>query len=296
MDTIKFVNVTVEGELVKLTSAYHVRRTINSINKREILTSSFYYDIQANAPYISGSKYSYPRFTETHPRACAIATKKLRKLGAVRSQTSVFLTEAGVYNLLHVFNIDLETLLQGGPRIPTKQNTLFGGATPDKEIVSNSVLTARKLFPPSEKKKARTLQGSRVRLTKPGISIHTANDKRLLNMSKSLMPIVEEIEYVADSAQKGILLRADVKVAEVDNQKLLGINFNADGEFIFKMHRRMVNGVYHLQNIGYLIDTNKPLRNNRLWTVMRDHDLFQRSFINPEIGGNVLMFDITEEG
>lgn len=294
-DKIQFVTITIDGESVKVTSAFHVRSVINEVNDKSILTSSFYYDIQNNLKYLQGDKYSFPNFDRTHPKQYKNAVKKLKRMGVVKRPSHVFLTEAGVSNLLHAYNIDLETLMQGGPKIPTVQNSLFGKATPDKKDVSDSVITARKLFPPKgHKKRARALSGRRVRLTQPGITIHGPNEERLINLSKALMPMLHEVPYIDESVQHSTFVRADINIAEIDGRCLLGIHFNSDGDHTLHAHRRVIEGRYYLQNIGYRVRSTNP-RKNPVWLLMQENDLFGRSFINPELGGDVLMFDIGEE-
>lgn len=297
-EKIIYATLDVGGEPVRLTSAFHVRRVVNEVNKRAILTSNFYRDIagEDDAPYLKAEMALIRHIQSAMPSQYQQVLAELEELGAIKrlSASTTVLTEQAVRDIFYVYKIDHRTLLQGGPKIPVKQNNLFGSSTPEQTDEPEAQRRANLLFPPDEvnTKRVKRVGGRRTRLTKPGVSINDDKSYSLINLSKALMPLVYDIPYIESQLDSNRhTVNADVKVAVVEGKKIIGIKFHEAGEFEFFMKRN--NSVdYRLSNIS--IDKKRSSRSSykKLLTLLKKHNLLETDHISPEIAGDTVMFTL----
>lgn len=125
LEKIKFVEEDFNGEMIRVTTLFHVRKIVNITNGKDVLTSNFYYDIINEKPYLSGEEFVIRNVSSQYPQSYKRACESMTEKGIMKRSTDTFLTEAGVLNILYVYGIDPKTLLKGGERIPMKQERLF---------------------------------------------------------------------------------------------------------------------------------------------------------------------------
>jgi hypothetical protein len=297
-ENIVFADRVVEGKEVGFTAMFHVRKAVNDANKpHDVLTSNFYYDITKGAPYIKFESLFVEDFELNYPHMHSEVVKELKDRGVVKQGNPSLITRQAVLDIFYVYGIDPETLLKGGPKVPVKQNTLFGGDVPEKVVELTVQRKANMLFPPTDEnkpKRQKRVGGTKARLHKPGITIGNPSAPTLINLSKSLMGMIYKIPHIYDSVHEGYTtVRVDITVGKVDNKKLLGFKFHEHGEYDMYLKRNKLNET-GLQNI--CIDKNSVRKTyNSVIKLLRQHDLLDKSYTNPEVAQDTLMFEVTNE-
>lgn len=137
---IQYVTGVINSQVVMITTAYHVRKIVNELNGKDILTSNFYYDILKGQPYLKGDDFVIRDFEKRFPEEYERVVADMRAAGILKGKPTHFITYTGVFNILHVYGIETKSLLKGGERIPFKQDKLF--KTPEDNLNS----TLDKLF------------------------------------------------------------------------------------------------------------------------------------------------------
>jgi hypothetical protein len=294
---ITLVSTKIGDRYVGLTTPYHVRKQVNAANEKEILTSNFYYDIINEKPYLSGDEFVIKNLDKTDPEVFKDLTARLREAGVIKKAATgnaTFLTEAGVFNILYAYGIEPKSLLQGGPKIPMVQNSLFGQSTPSSKEVPETQKKANALFPPTEKKKRTARVGGRLtRLHKPGVNIGDETTPKLINLSKPLMPLVVDIPHIKETYDRGLVIaRADMTVGQVGDETLFGIKFHEDGDYEFTLKRVNVDEI-GIQNISIDKKTTRRIY-DKAYKFLKRHKLLRTALFEPQIAGDTIMFTLSK--
>lgn len=140
LDLLNFVGIQIKGKTVLVTVPNLIRKTVNALNGKEILTSNFYYDILNEKQYLRGEEFVLRDCQQKYPVQYAEAIEQLRAMGELVTNATNLITYQGAFNILYAYGIDTKTLLQGGEKIPLKQNGLFPQPEPMEEPSEEDML------------------------------------------------------------------------------------------------------------------------------------------------------------
>jgi hypothetical protein len=291
---IIFYSVSIANKTVNFTGAFFMRSRVNEENETDILTSNFYNDAVNGVPYLKEEQKFMEDFIENYPEQYKRVLSGLKKLGVIRKGEPKLLTESAVRAIFHVYDIDPETLLKGGPKVPVRQNNLFGSSTPQQTELPAAQKKANILFPPAEGKRKKRRGGNITRLHKPGVNIKDETVDKLINLSKPLMPLIFNMPAIQEKYKAGYsFVFADMTVGEVDEQKLFGIKFHDDGEYEFTIKRINTEEI-GIQNICIDKKSAKTTYSKAL-ALFKKHKLLHTALFQPEIAEDTIMFEIGEE-